>query len=147
MAGRRQYTLLVRPCVRPALSSDLIEAFLAIGQGKGSWAASYAKAKAIVGKMTNDEKENVTIGYTSENNGCSGNSGGVPRLGYPGMCFNDAGNGISGTEGANAYPAGVHVGASWNKKLAYQRGHYMGAEFKAKGGECLEGSCADCSGC
>lgn len=33
----------------------------------------------------------------------------------------------------NGYPSGLHVGASWNKNLAYQRARYMGGEFRAKG--------------
>ena len=64
----------------------------------------------------------------------SGNSGSVPRLNYPGLCLNDAGNGPRAMDGVNAYPAGLHVAASWNRSLAYDRGLYMGAEFKAKGG-------------
>lgn len=33
----------------------------------------------------------------------------------------------------NGYASGVHVGAGWNRNLAYERAHYMGQEFKAKG--------------
>lgn len=33
----------------------------------------------------------------------------------------------------NAYSAGLHVGASWNRDLAHSRAHYMGAEFRQKG--------------
>lgn len=101
--------------------------------GTDNWASAYAQARALVAKMTNAEKQNITIGYSSTTNGCSGNSGGVERLGYPGMCLNDAGNGVRATEGASGYASGVHVGASWNKDLALARGSYMGAEFKAKG--------------
>jgi len=71
--------------------------------------------------------------YTSTTNGCSGISGGVPRLGFPGICLQDAGNGVRGTDGVNGYPSGVHVGASWNKQLTSARAQYMGAEFKRKG--------------
>lgn len=84
--------------------------------------------------MTDFEKNNITYGYTSTTNGCSGNSGGVPRLDFPGLCLQDAGNGVRGTEGTNGYASGVHVGAAWNRNLAYNRAQYMGAEFKAKGG-------------
>lgn len=59
----------------------------------------------------------------------------MPRIGFQGFCLNDAGNGVRGTDGVNAYASGVHVGASWNKNLTYARGLYMGAEFKAKGGK------------
>lgn len=82
--------------------------------------------------MTNFEKNNITYGFTPSN-GCAGVSGSVPRLGYPGMCLQDAGNGVRGTDLVNSYASGVHVGASWSKDLAYQRAKFMGAEFKAKG--------------
>lgn len=101
--------------------------------GTGRWAESYAQAVALVAQMTNAEKENITYGYTSTTNGCSGNSGGVPRLNFPGLCLNDAGNGVRGSDLTNGYAAGVHVGAAWNKELAYDRARFMGAEFKAKG--------------
>lgn len=81
----------------------------------------------------NAEKENMTYGHPSTN-GCSGNSGAVPRLGFPGICLNDAGNGVRATDVVNGYASGVHVGASWNTTLAYNRALFMGAEFKAKGG-------------
>jgi beta-glucosidase len=84
--------------------------------------------------MTLAEKENVTMGFTNaEFNGCNGKSGGVPRLGFPGYCLNNAENGVGGAEGVNAYPAALHMGASWNRKLAHTRGFHMGREFRRKG--------------
>ncbi|THZ67606.1 putative glycosyl hydrolase [Aureobasidium pullulans] len=101
--------------------------------GKGSWERAHARAQALVAAMTNDEKNNITYGHASTTVGCSGVSGSVPRLGFPGICLQDAGNGVRGTDMVNGYPAGIHAGAAWNRNLAYQRAHYMGAEFKAKG--------------
>ncbi|KAJ5560452.1 hypothetical protein N7513_002851 [Penicillium frequentans] len=102
-------------------------------KGLGDWKTAYTKAKALVAQMTNEEKNNLTYGYTSTTNGCSGNSGGAPRLGFPGICLQDAGNGVRGTDMVNGYPSGVHVGAAWNRELSYQRASHMGAEFKKKG--------------
>jgi beta-glucosidase len=116
------------------------------GAGTGDWASAYSQARAIVAQMTNLEKQNVTIGFAATEHPCSGNSPGVDRLGYPGMCLQDAGNGVRGTEGVSGFPAGIHLGASWNKKLAFDRASAMGAEFKTKGGEYLLHSvCADIS--
>ncbi|PNS19763.1 Beta-glucosidase 1 [Sphaceloma murrayae] len=103
------------------------------GPGIGSWAEAYEKARAMVANMTNQEKENATVGYASLTNGCSGNSGPVSRLGFPGLCLNDGPAGVRGTEGVSAFASGVHVGASWNRELTLQRGRFMGAEYKAKG--------------
>ncbi|KAK3629134.1 hypothetical protein LTR56_018255 [Elasticomyces elasticus] len=80
--------------------------------GWGEWSTAYAKAKALVGQMTDFEKNNITYGQASTT---------------------DSGNGVRGTDGVNGYPAGLHAGASWNQDLAYDRALYMGEEFKNKG--------------
>lgn len=77
--------------------------------------------------------ELIGFSYASTTNGCSGNIPPVERLGFPGLCLSDSGNGVRGTDGVNGYPSGIHVGASWNRDIALQRAQYMGAEFKAKG--------------
>lgn len=89
--------------------------------------------------MTNEEKQNITTGGSGTTNGCAGFSPGVPRLGYPGMCFDDGPSGTRGTEMVNGYAAGISTGASWNRTLAYERGRAMGAEAKAKGVNVLLG--------
>ena len=88
--------------------------------GLGEWASAYAKAKDLVSQMTDYEKNNITYGQPSTT-GCSGVSGSVPRLGFPGLCLSDAGNGLRATDGVNGYASGISVGASWNQDLAYQR--------------------------
>ncbi|KAJ9138386.1 Cel3e secreted beta-glucosidase [Pleurostoma richardsiae] len=114
--------LATSPPVYPALP----------GTGEGKWAAAYARARALVHEMTLEEMVNITRGFSADNV-CGSNSGSVPRLGYPGMCLHDAGNGVRATDLVNSYPSALHVGASWDKTLTYQRGYYMGKEFKAKG--------------
>jgi beta-glucosidase len=104
-----------------------------LGNGSGSWATSYDKARLLLAQLTNEEKNNITYGFTSLNTSCGGTSGSVPRVGFPGLCLQDAGNGVRGTDMVNGYPSGLHAGASWNRDLTYDRGLYMGAEFKAKG--------------
>nr|POE62878.1 putative beta-glucosidase m [Quercus suber] len=103
------------------------------GEGSGEWAAAYSKAKALVAQMTNEEKNNITS-PSADAGGCSGFTGSVPRLGFPGICLNDAESGIrASTEYVNGYASQISVGASFDKGLAYQRAKYLGAEFKAKG--------------
>ncbi|KAL3424160.1 cel3e secreted beta-glucosidase [Phlyctema vagabunda] len=104
-----------------------------IGKGAGVWAAAYAKSHVLVSQMTLEEKVNMTRGYSVSYNTCSGNSGSVPRLGFPGMCLQDAGNGVRDTDFVNSYPSGIHIGATWDKNLAYELASSMGAEFRAKG--------------
>lgn len=83
-------------------------------------------------QMTSEELNNVTYGFSSA---CSGMTGSVPRVGWDGLCMNDAGEGVRGTDLVNAYAEGISIGASWNAELAYERARYMGAEFRRKGGK------------
>lgn len=106
--------------------------------GLGAWADSYTRAKAFVGRMTLDEKISLTSG-TGVNNGCAGGIVPIPRLNFSGLCLHDAGNGVRETDFVNAWPSGLHVGASWNKELAAKRAAGMGGEFKAKGVNVLLG--------
>ncbi|EGU72256.1 hypothetical protein FOXB_17247 [Fusarium oxysporum f. sp. conglutinans Fo5176] len=108
------------------------------GTGKGIWKDAYSKAQQFVDRLTLEEKVNVTRGFAADNV-CAGNTGTIPRLGWPGLCLHDAGNGVRATDFVNSYPSALHVGASWDKNLTYQRGYYMGKEFKAKGVNVLLG--------
>ncbi|KAJ5761338.1 hypothetical protein N7533_003377, partial [Penicillium manginii] len=108
------------------------------GTGSGNWESAYQKAKEFVGKLSAEEKVNLTAGVSVEN-GCSGNIAPIERLGFPGFCVSDAGNGLRGTDFVNSWPSGLHVGASWNKDLAKKRGAHMGAEFRRKGVNLLLG--------
>ncbi|KAJ5288727.1 putative beta-glucosidase M [Penicillium angulare] len=108
------------------------------GAGTGNWASAYVKAKEFVGKLTQEEKVNLTAG-SSVSNGCSGNIAAIERLDFPGFCVSDAGNGLRGTDYVSSWPSGIHVGASWNRDLAKQRGVHMGAEFRRKGVNLLLG--------
>ncbi|KAH7323579.1 putative beta-glucosidase [Rhexocercosporidium sp. MPI-PUGE-AT-0058] len=98
-----------------------------------SWAAAYSKAAEFISQLSQDEKSNLTFGVRATRNGCVGFIPPIERLGFKGICLQDAGNGVRLADGVNAYDSGLHVGATWNKNLAYQRALHMGAEFKAKG--------------
>ncbi|KAK3709391.1 hypothetical protein LTR37_010952 [Vermiconidia calcicola] len=101
--------------------------------GSSGWEAAHEFARNLVSQMTNDEKNNITYGYASTTNGCSGNIPALERLGFPGLCLSDSGNGLRGTDGVNGYASGLHMGATWNRALALQRAQFMGAEFERKG--------------
>ncbi|KAM4066131.1 fibronectin type III-like domain-containing protein [Hirsutella rhossiliensis] len=104
----------------------------------GDWAHAHNMAVDLVSKMTLKEKVGLT-GGVDLGTGCSGSIAPIERLGFPGMCLSDAGNGLRGTDLVNAYPSGIHVGASWNKHLARRRGAAMAAEFRRKGVNVLLG--------
>ncbi|KAK8879261.1 beta-glucosidase M [Apiospora arundinis] len=106
----------------------------------GAWTDAVSRAKELVAQMTLEEKVNLTGGATV-NNGCSGFIPSVPRLGFPGLCLADAGNGVRATDYVYSWPSGVHVGASWNKELTQQRARFMGGEARTKGVNVLLGPC------
>ncbi|KAK6067280.1 cel3e secreted beta-glucosidase [Seiridium cupressi] len=104
----------------------------------GSWSDAITKAQAFVSQLTLEEKVNFTGGITTET-GCAGFIPAVDRLGFPGLCLADAGNGLRNTDYVSSWPSGIHVGASWNKYLARQRAVYMGNEARVKGVNVLLG--------
>ncbi|KAI0018481.1 glycosyl hydrolase family 3 N terminal domain-containing protein [Xylariomycetidae sp. FL0641] len=105
---------------------------------QGAWADSVTKARNFVGQLTLEEKVNLTGGVTSQT-GCSGFIPAIPRLDFPGICLTDSGNGLRGTDYVTGWPSGIHVGASWNKDLAYDRSFAMGNEARIKGVQVLLG--------
>ncbi|KAI1161012.1 family 3 glycoside hydrolase [Nemania serpens] len=109
------------------------------GKGTGAWVNAYARARDLVDQMTLEERANITRGVAVPDNICAGNTGTVPRLDWPGLCLHDAGNGLRSTDLVTSFPSALHVGASWDRNLTYQRGLYMGKEFKAKGVNVLLG--------
>lgn len=89
-----------------------------------------AKAKVFIALLTVEEKAWMVTGAPGP---CVGNIAPIPRVGFPGMCLQDGPLGIRAVDFASVFPAGITVAASWDRKLMYERGLAMGAEFKAKG--------------
>lgn len=98
-----------------------------------SWSASYAKAQAVVANMTLAEKVNLTTGTGLLMGPCVGNTGSALRFGIPNLCLQDSALGIASTDNVTAFPAGISVGATFNKALMYARGLAIGAEARGKG--------------
>ncbi|KAF2017320.1 glycoside hydrolase family 3 protein [Aaosphaeria arxii CBS 175.79] len=103
------------------------------GGADALWSESYRKAAELVKQMTLTEKVNVTTGTGWSTQMCVGNTAPVPRLKFPALCLQDGPLGIRFGDNITAFPAGVTVGATWNKKLMYQRGKAHGEEAKGKG--------------
>lgn len=99
----------------------------------GSWEEAYKKAAALVGQMSVVEKVNITSGTGWMMGMCVGNTGPVDRLGFPSLCLQDGPLGLRFADNATAWPAGVTVGATWNKDLMYLRGRKHGLEARLKG--------------
>ncbi|KAI8941426.1 hypothetical protein NX059_002648 [Plenodomus lindquistii] len=100
------------------------------GSTSTSWAAAYARAKAIVSQLTLEEKSNLTHGVTGP---CVGQTGAVPRINIPELCFADAPAGVRGQEFVSSFPAGIHLGATFDQKLMLKYGQALGREYRGKG--------------
>jgi len=103
------------------------------GGSVNSWADSYAKAQAMVGKMSLLEKVNITTGSGWMTQACVGSTSPGVASGFPALCLQDGPLGIRFADHITATPAGITVGATWNKDLFYKRGRLLGLEYRTKG--------------
>ena len=97
------------------------------------WAESYSKAAELVKQMMLVEKVNITTGTGWSMGMCVGNTGPVERLDFPSLCLQDGPLGIRFADNITAFPAGITVGATWNKDLMFQRGQAHAREARGKG--------------
>ncbi|WVF67475.1 hypothetical protein IAT40_002231 [Kwoniella sp. CBS 6097] len=101
------------------------------GFTSSEWTEGYAKARAMVAKMTFDEKVNMTNGAAALK--CGFELPGVPRLGIDRLCFTGGPAGNTNSRYSSTFPATLTVAATWDRELAQQRGFALGSEFKAQG--------------
>lgn len=106
-----------------------------------SWEESYKKAAKMVSNMTLPEKVNVTTGTGWAQDLCVGNTAEASLVGFPALCLQDGPLGIRFADNATAWPAGITVGATWNKDLMYKRGRGLGLEHRMKGIHVMLGPC------
>ena len=79
------------------------------------------------------EKVNITTGTGWKEDLCVGTTGAVNGAGFPPLCLQDGPLGIRFSDHSTAFPAGITVGATWNRNLMYQRGRAHGSEARMKG--------------
>ncbi|WVR09511.1 hypothetical protein IAU60_006579 [Kwoniella sp. DSM 27419] len=96
----------------------------------GAWQVAFEQAKKVVARMTVEEKVNLTTAIIGP---CQANSGGVPRLGIPGMCFNDGPAGPRYTDFITQWPSAFTAAASFDRDLVEERAVRIGNEFRGKG--------------
>lgn len=102
-------------------------------EGLGDWSAAVTRARDLVRQMTLAEKVNLTSGVGWEGDKCVGNTGSVPRLGLPNLCFQDSPVGVRDADFISVWPAGGTIAATWDRQLIYARGYGMGTEHRRKG--------------
>ena len=64
---------------------------------------------------------------------CVGNTGPANSVGFPSLCLQDGPLGIRFADHSTAFPAGLTIGATWNRDLMQQRGAAHGKEARGKG--------------
>ncbi|KAK4234123.1 glycoside hydrolase [Achaetomium macrosporum] len=106
-----------------------------------SWAQSYEKAAKLVSKMTLAEKVNVTTGTGWQMGLAVGTNGPAVHVGFPQLQLQDGPLGIRFADNITAFPAGITVGATWNRQLMYARGKAHAIEARGKGINVLLGPC------
>ncbi|CAO0795663.1 unnamed protein product [Mucor circinelloides] len=62
-----------------------------------------------------------------------GNTFGTEEPYFPSLCLQDAPLGVRHAANVTSGVAGINAAASWDKKAIYERGAYMGKEFRGKG--------------
>ena len=103
------------------------------------WEESYKKAAAMVSKMSLLEKVNITTGTGWSQDLCVGNTAPSSSVFFPPLCLQDGPLGIRFADHATAWPAGITVGATWNRDLMYKRGRALALEHRLKGVNVLLG--------
>lgn len=98
-----------------------------------NWADAYEKAHQVVSNMTLAEKVNLTTGTGIFMGPCAGQTGSALRFGIPQICFQDSPLGIRQADHNTYFPAGITVGATFDKDLMHARGVALGEEARGKG--------------
>ncbi|EEP78747.1 hypothetical protein UREG_03593 [Uncinocarpus reesii 1704] len=109
------------------------------GGTTSSWAESYSKAQTMVKSMTLTEKVNITTGVGWQMGLCVGNTGPATFAGFPSLCLQDGPLGLRFADNITAFPAGITIGATWDRDLMRKRGQLLGLEARLKGVNVLLG--------
>jgi beta-glucosidase-like glycosyl hydrolase len=104
-----------------------------------NWQQSYEKAKEMVDRMSLAEKVNITTGVGWAMDVCVGNTAPAIDVGFPALCLQDGPLGLRFTDHATSFPAGITVGATWNRHLMRRRGEEHARQAKLKGVHVLLG--------
>ncbi|KAI4726046.1 hypothetical protein E4T49_06194 [Aureobasidium sp. EXF-10728] len=112
----------------------------AVAPATGSdWEEAFAKASTFVSQLTLEEKVSLVSGTEGP---CVGNIAPIPRLSFTGLCIQNGPLALEQGTYSSVFPAGLTIAATWDKNIAYQRGHQLGEEFKGKGSHIILGPVA-----
>ncbi|CEG79535.1 hypothetical protein RMATCC62417_13987 [Rhizopus microsporus] len=98
-----------------------------------SWDEAYTMARALVDKMSLEQKVNITTGIGWEKGPCLGSTYAISNPDFPSLCLQDAPLGVRFAYNVTSGVAGINAAASFDRNAIYERGAYMGQEFRGKG--------------
>ena len=132
MVGGRLIIFLIAACICVALSAVIDpQSNRHPKVQKRTWDQAIAMAKAFAAQLTLEEKCQLTEGHGGP---CVGDVPSVSRLNFSGLCFQDSPSGVGDNVlYSTAFAAGIHIAATWDRDLFYQRGMAIGKEFQGKG--------------
>ena len=97
-------------------------AVTAYGLRTVDWDAAYTTASAALQKLDQTAKVGIVTGVTWEGGPCVGNTYKATSINFPSLCLQDSPLGIRNANPVTAFPAGINTGATWDRKLMYERG-------------------------
>ncbi|KAF8305963.1 beta-glucosidase [Clavulina sp. PMI_390] len=102
-------------------------------RGVGAWEEPVKRAKAIVAKMSLEDKVNLTTGTGWQHGPCMANTSPIPSIGYTGLCLQDGPLGVRHADFVTGFPASVNVASTWDRKLMRDKGQAVAYQHRTKG--------------
>jgi beta-glucosidase len=120
-----------------ALLAALAARVAAAAQTPGDVGKAAARAKALVARMTLEEKISQVHGTGFiTGNGYTGHTPAITRLGIPDFTLADGPNGVgNGAKGVTAFPAAINNAATWDTALIGRYGRTLAIEHAGKGND------------
>lgn len=101
---------------------------------KKDWDNAETKAAEFLGLLNLTEKSRMVTGTLDLSKAsCVGNILPIDRVDFTGLCLQDGVSGVNLADLTSVFPASLTAGASWDRRLLYERGRAMGQEFRDKG--------------
>ncbi|KAJ5291718.1 glycoside hydrolase superfamily [Penicillium angulare] len=103
------------------------------------WDCAFGQASDFVSQLTLDEKVLLVSGTEGP---CVGNIAPIYRLNFTGLCIQNGPLALEQGTYSSVFPAGITIAATWDKKIAFQRGFQLAEEFRGKGSQVILGPVA-----
>jgi beta-glucosidase-like glycosyl hydrolase len=126
------FIVILTACFSVTNSASIqTEPYAIINGATRTWDEAIALSKRFAAQMTLEEKCNMTEGVASH---CTGFVSPVPHLNFSGLCFQASQSGVGDSaQFSTAFVGGIHIAATWDRDLFYQRAAAIGQEFRGKG--------------